>query len=679
MEHNRQTIVCVDQHLVSNMASVEGGGGEKYFKQYAHTSSKYAPMSPKKESTEQTSLPSRVLPSHTVQLHHMSTARSIRPAFKTGEQARRERDRKNRESSGHGRQASDAEGRLRCGTTMDRPPLFADQATDGEERELPDDFWCVDKILDGPYLDSLGQQVFLVKVSGSNDYGEQVDGLVWELQSIDLPVKSRMEFLKVNNNTAGEIVVVGDKGLIAEAYDNATKHMRGFENTTGTGDDLTASETDSDDSGSENKWTTSIAKRTGKELSSKTSKSPKSSVTVATAASSIHSSVNEVSLTLDSLRIFISQLRRIRKPSQDHSMALKHGRGILSCVNTENITVKVGRAVSFQSSQSDGFPFRIGIVVSLQTASNSTFQAELMVYSYAPLPDSDKHEYFRKYSARRVPHCVLQTDLRETVCLSMVTGAVQLHPPLFWEKPHARHGDYYLLAGHIHPVPCDDQKDCVSPLCTSPSSRFSWASRIMSDVPSYVEMLKHNVQLRITTFLETRLRREMAGVLDILTIDNVPSAWLYVALGEQWVRDHEAQMYYQPRTREHRITGCTSDFIDLFGIDIKQTTLSNQSVLTDSVSGVLQIIEGPNGLPEVTMRWSPKQPGLFYVAFGALELLGPVQENGQRNTMWKSNRFKCRNAKVGSWDRQNLHCIHCVETNCCSGCKKAKEPVLDPQ
>ena len=172
-------------------------------------------------------------------------------------------------------------------------------------------------------------------------------------------------------------------------------------------------------------------------------------------------------------------------------MALKHARGILSCVNTENITVKVGRAVSFQSSQSDGFPFRIGIVVSLQTAHNSTFQAELMVYSYAPLPDSDKHEYFRTNSARSVPHCVLQTDLRETVCLSMVTGAVQLHPPPFWEKPHALHHDYYLLAGHIHPVPCDDQKDCVSPLCTSPSSRFSWASSIMSDVRPYVEMLKH--------------------------------------------------------------------------------------------------------------------------------------------------------------------------------------------
>ena len=83
-------------------------------------------------------------------------------------------------------------------------------------------------------------------------------------------------------------------------------------------------------------------------------------------------------------------------------------------------------------------------------------------------------------------------------------------------------------------------------------------------------------------------------MLDILTIDNVPSAWLYVALGEKWVHDHEAQMYYQPRTRQHRITGCTSDFIYLFGMDIKKTSVSNQSVLTASVSGVLQIIEGPN-------------------------------------------------------------------------------------
>ena len=115
---------------------------------------------------------------------------------------------------------------MRCGTTMDRPPLFSDQAADGEERALPDDYWSVDDILEGPYLDSLGQQVFLVKVSGSNDYGEEVVGLVWELQSQDIPVRMQAQFLREEDNNAGDSVAVCNKGLISEAYDNATIHIR---------------------------------------------------------------------------------------------------------------------------------------------------------------------------------------------------------------------------------------------------------------------------------------------------------------------------------------------------------------------------------------------------------------------------------------------------------------------
>ena len=48
----------------------------------------------------------------------------------------------------------------------------------------------------GPYQDELGQEVFLARVSGVDDYGQEVDNILWEHQTADIPPKIVHHFLE---------------------------------------------------------------------------------------------------------------------------------------------------------------------------------------------------------------------------------------------------------------------------------------------------------------------------------------------------------------------------------------------------------------------------------------------------------------------------------------------------
>ncbi len=91
-----------------------------------------------------------------------------------------------------------------------------------------EDHWFVDHIVWGPYQDALGQDVFLALVSGLNDFGQEVDGILWELQRVDIPPKLIHTFMELLPAEGGRIESPPEE-WVKEAYLNAAQQLRHYE------------------------------------------------------------------------------------------------------------------------------------------------------------------------------------------------------------------------------------------------------------------------------------------------------------------------------------------------------------------------------------------------------------------------------------------------------------------
>ncbi len=95
------------------------------------------------------------------------------------------------------RHARDANGKALSGTTMHREPLPCELgAASGDEMSEDKGHWFIKSFVWGPYQDALGQEVFLARVSGQDDYGQEVDNILWELQRGDIPPKIVHQFME---------------------------------------------------------------------------------------------------------------------------------------------------------------------------------------------------------------------------------------------------------------------------------------------------------------------------------------------------------------------------------------------------------------------------------------------------------------------------------------------------
>ncbi len=56
--------------------------------------------------------------------------------------------------------------------------------------------WFIHKLVWGPCQDALGQEVFLARVSGMDDFREQVDWIMWVQQQVDIPLKLIHSYLE---------------------------------------------------------------------------------------------------------------------------------------------------------------------------------------------------------------------------------------------------------------------------------------------------------------------------------------------------------------------------------------------------------------------------------------------------------------------------------------------------
>jgi len=522
------------------------------------------------------------------------------------------------------------------------------------ECELPDDFWEVDSIVYGPYRDALKQKVFLARVSGISDFGEELDRVLWEMQAVDLPQRMQSAFVVTQLNPDEREMGPPEQALLDEAYDNACKHIRGFRVDSGlnldpgpgceSADALTSSESDDlDDFEDWNKAgrraRTSHAAR-GRKRRTVAAQEQTGVLREDLAPTDVHA----VSQPLDSLSHFISAFRRRRKTVRDLSEDFSDGMEtdavrITSCVTGSGVQLHVGGSVLFNRDDSTGIARRIGLVITLPIGQEGTMSAvEMLVYDFIPIDNWD--EYGSTYPARDVPHVVLQTAEREVVELSRIERAVTLITPAFWERPFIRLRDYFLLAGH-RTKGSGAQVDAVSPLASSPLLRTRFAHNMLGSqaVAQMVEMIRRNLQYHMTLHLNSRPRVKKEGVLDSLSLDNVPTAWLYQVVGHNWVAAHPDQVSYNAKTRVHCIGGRTADFVSVFGDDIRVTPVSiTNSVITEGVDALLTVTPGSGSVPEVLFRWTPKKPGVLLVSLGGVMLQGPVQPDGSRHEVWHAMR-----------------------------------------
>ncbi len=93
--------------------------------------------------------------------------------------------------------ARDFNGMARAGTTLLLQPLPCELgALSGEEMSEDEEHWFIDSLVWGLYQDALGQEVFLACVSGVDDFGAEVDGILWEQQREDIPPKLVHEYME---------------------------------------------------------------------------------------------------------------------------------------------------------------------------------------------------------------------------------------------------------------------------------------------------------------------------------------------------------------------------------------------------------------------------------------------------------------------------------------------------
>jgi hypothetical protein len=125
--------------------------------------------------------------------------------------------------------ARDTKGAAQAGTTLYWEPLPSKLgAVSGDEMSEDNAHWFIDELVWGPYQDALGQEVFLTRVSGINDFGEEVNWILWEHQRVDIPTKLVHSCMQ-NLDPESIFEEPPLRELVEEAYANARLHLHNFD------------------------------------------------------------------------------------------------------------------------------------------------------------------------------------------------------------------------------------------------------------------------------------------------------------------------------------------------------------------------------------------------------------------------------------------------------------------
>jgi len=148
-------------------------------------------------------------------------------------------------------------------------------------------------------------------------------------------------------------------------------------------------------------------------------------------------------------------------------------------------------------------------------------------------------------------------------------------------------------------------------------------------------MMLSNVQHRVNLFLRTRAKAAERGFVPAISVDNIPSSFLYLVFTDRdWFRElaSKGQIKYTARSQLHEFSGTCAEMVPFFGKDIEITEGGGlDGMVTVSVDGpdercrpYLKVTSHQErNLAAVTLRSSPSRPGTLLVIFGGLEWWDP--------------------------------------------------------
>jgi hypothetical protein len=250
---------------------------------------------------------------------------------------------------------------------------------------------------------------------------------------------------------------------------------------------------------------------------------------------------------------------------------------------------------------------------------------------------ANPEEYKRKYPGRELAHWLLQTEDVFQARPENIKKVAHVAPTTFWESCNAR-AQGFCLIGHVQSTPGRDTVT-LRQLWTSALERHVWAERLCGGAELSVRMVRANIQYRLSLFLEGRARADKAGTCDALSLDNVPAHFPYVVFGHDWVAQHEQLCTYSVSTGVHQFAGTCADMVPLTGTSCKTTCVGlNGSGDADTADGLL-VVQPASTLAELTLRWTPKRPGVLLLIFGGFAFYGPpVAEGGRGDPLWSTTR-----------------------------------------
>ncbi len=118
---------------------------------------------------------------------------------------------------------------------------------------------------------------------------------------------------------------------------------------------------------------------------------------------------------------------------------------------------------------------------------------------------------------------------------------------VFWENSSAQAGGFVVI-GHTAPLEATSSEDslCIYPLFSTPERQFVWVQQLCGGAALAVNMVRENVQYRLSLYLESRAREDRAGSCNALSLDRVPACFQYMVLGREWILVHEESCKFVP-------------------------------------------------------------------------------------------------------------------------------------
>jgi hypothetical protein len=326
----------------------------------------------------------------------------------------------------------------------------------------------------------------------------------------------------------------------------------------------------------------------------------------------------------------------------DHAGMTQGSAGMSGWETETGVSFRIDDFVVFKSNQGDLAEQHVGLVTGFVMEGSNDVSAALLMYEEAQLRDPSA--YAQKFGDRKPAHWILQTTQRITVPVNHILAVANVACLPFWENSNARSGGF-VVVGHKELLSSsgvtvgDNDLVCIRPLSSAPEERFVWARRLGGGAALATNMVLANIQYRLSLYLEARARADRAGTCDALSLDNVPAHFPYLVLGREWVRSHESQCKFRASSCVHEISGTCDDLIPLTGTSCLSTLVSLNGGSDERVADGLLVVQAGGPLPHMTLRWSPRRPGVLLIIFGGFAFYGPEDTHGSRgNPLWSSAR-----------------------------------------